>query len=139
MSFEIIYREADLSRERRCTLENPLNTEEYIESWYNTFNTYFDQYGCIEAYCKQLLQDMRTLVDRISSDTFWELFPHVLGIDARLALLGELIDLLKDDNLGIGSNELIAWVEKDYPYYTKELCGYNLNSQTNYSLIFQVK
>ncbi|RHK05400.1 hypothetical protein DW084_14060 [Enterococcus casseliflavus] len=76
------------------------------------------------------------MIDTISSENFWEVFPYLLGIDARLALLGELIDLLKDDQLGLGSKEL---VEKDYLCYTKELCGYNLNSKTNYSLIFQVK
>jgi len=83
--------------------------------------------------------EMSTLIDTISSENFWEVFPYFLGIDARLALLGELIDLLEDDQLGLGSKELIELVEKDYPCYTKELCGYNLNSKTNYSLIFQVK
>lgn len=120
-------------------LENQLNSKDYIQKWHTTFHPYFNRYSCIEEYCKQQLMEMSTLIDTISSENFWEVFPYLLGIDARLALLGELIDLLKDDHLGLGSKELIELVEKDYPCYTKELCGYNLNSKTNYSLIFQVK
>lgn len=120
-------------------MEEFMSAKEYIQSWQRALQPFFRKYILIEEYYNKLVLEMEELINCISSSTFWELFPRLLGIDARLALLAELVDLLLDDNLGLAPEELIEWVEKDYSSYTKELCGYNLNSRTNYSFIFQVK
>ncbi|TPR56921.1 DUF7006 family protein [Enterococcus sp. OL5] len=115
-----------------------LNTEEYIYNWLEVFKPFFIEYPQIEGYCKKLLADIEDVITSVSPKTFWKLFPRLLGIDARLALLGETVNLLTDDDLTIGSEEIISWIETDYVTYTKEICGYNLSDATNGSLIFQV-
>lgn len=124
--------------ERWIKVEKFINKYVYLDSWEKNLRPFFKQYVIIEDYYNQLVIQMERLIASISAETFWKVFPKLIGIDSRLALLNELVELLKDDNLSLEPEELINWIEKDYKYYTKELCGYNLISETNCSLIFQV-
>lgn len=119
-------------------MEKFTNLIEYIQSWEKIFRPFCNRYALIESYYNQLIKDFEQLIEELNTETFWEIFPKVLGIDARLALLNELIELLQAEDLAIDPKDLVALIEKDYKFYTKELCGYNLNSKTNCSLIFQV-
>lgn len=85
-------------------------------------------------YINNLFQQLDGFIENISKESFWDIFPRVLGVDAKLMLLSELIKL---DNLA--TDEIIRLTEKDYLHYLKELCGYNLNEKTNYSLVFNIK
>lgn len=115
-----------------------MNINDYIQSWEETFRPFFNRYVLIEIYYNQLVKKVNQLIEDVSPETFWEVFPELLGIDARLALLNELVELLPDEDLALEPGDLINWIEKDYKFYTKELCGYKLNSKTNCSIIFQV-
>lgn len=74
------------------------------------------------------------LTEKISKENFWSAFPEILGVDARLALLAELIQF--DD---FSEEEIIRMVETDYRGYYKELCGYNLNTTPPPLMIFTIK
>ncbi|TPR55073.1 DUF7006 family protein [Enterococcus sp. OL5] len=113
-----------------------MNAQNYTTSWEDKLQPFFNRYILIEDYSRQLFKDLEKLVANISQETFWEIFPKLLGIDARLALLSELVELIEEVDLS--PQELISWVEKDYTSYNKELCGYNLTSKTNQSFIFCV-
>ncbi|SFE57283.1 hypothetical protein SAMN04487887_11723 [Enterococcus casseliflavus] len=88
---------------------------------------YFDKY-VNKQFC--LLTD---LIEQISSENFWEIFPIILGIDAKLSILIEIIPI--ED---IESKEILKIVEKDYKTYSKELCGFDLSDKAPHSLIFNV-
>lgn len=74
------------------------------------------------------------LIESISSETFWQVLPEILGIDAKFSLLKDLIAF--DD---FSDEEIIKITENDYLIYFKELCGYNLKMKTEMSLIFNVR
>lgn len=87
----------------------------------------------LRPYLENQLQQMNQLTVSISNETFWQVFPKILGIDAKLNLLVELIQF--DD---FSNNEIVRVIEKDYKNYFKELCGYDLKMKTKPSIIFQV-
>lgn len=87
----------------------------------------------ITEYLNILLDRLSQLIESINQDTFWILIPEILGIDAKLNLLVELStfeDFSKD--------EIIRIIENDYKNYFKELCGYDLNTKTRPSMIFNI-
>lgn len=57
----------------------------------------------------------------------------VLGIDAKLTLITELIPFD-----GFTNEEIIRIVENDYQDYFKELCGYDLKMIDKPSMIFHI-
>lgn len=76
--------------------------------------------GLSDCLGKQFYR-LEYLIKLISPETFWAVFPEILGIDAQINLLMELVSLEVFSN-----EEIIRIVEKDYRYYFKELCGYDL-------------
>lgn len=87
----------------------------------------------LEAYLNSQLSNLEKLTANISKETFWEIFPEILGIDAKLNLLVELStfeDFSKD--------EIIRIIENDYKNYFRELCGYDLSTKTRPSMIFNI-
>ena len=78
-------------------------------------------------------QRMTDLIDAIDPETFWQTLPEILGIDAKLMLLIELIGF--ED---FPTQEILRIVEEDYRFYFKELCGYDLSMETRPSIIFNV-
>ena len=86
-----------------------------------------------KLYLKKQIARLDELLDSLTKETFWTVLPEILGIDSKLAAF---VDLVNHETFS--SNEIIQIIEKDYRYYTKELCGYNLISEPKHSLIFNV-
>ena len=80
------------------------------------------------------MEQLTVLLEQLSKETFWQLIPRILGIDAKLCLLVEMVSF--DE---FSEEELIHMIEQDYSTYFKELCGYNLSKQTTHSLVFSVQ
>lgn len=87
----------------------------------------------LAAYLDSQVKKLDQLIEGISQETFWQVFPEILGIDAKLTLLTELIPFEDFSN-----EEIIRIVENDYRDYFKELCGYNLKMKDMPSIIFNV-
>lgn len=87
----------------------------------------------LEDYLEKQLERLNQLIDEISKETFWKVFPKILGIDAKLSLLA---DLSKYEDFS--EADIIRIIESDYQNYFKELCGYDLSMQTKYSIVFNV-
>lgn len=76
---------------------------------------------------------LETLVEQISQENFWNVLPEILGIDAKLGIVSELI--VFDD---FSNEDIVRMVETDYRTYFKELCGYDLSMEPKHSVIFNV-
>lgn len=87
----------------------------------------------LNDYIDEQFKQLEQLIAKISEENFWHVFPKVLGIDAKLVLLTELIRF-EDFSTG----EIIRIVEHDYRTYFKELCGYDLKTETRHSIVFNV-
>ena len=85
------------------------------------------------TYLESQFQKLDQLIERISQETFWQVFPEILGIDAKLTLVTELMPYEDFSN-----EEIIRIVENDYQDYFKELCGYDLRMKDKPSMIFHV-
>lgn len=88
----------------------------------------------LHKYLAEQFDRLNHLTSLISEETFWQVFPEILGIDARINLLMELAPFEEFSN-----EEIIRIVEKDYQNYFKELCGYDLKTKTNPSMIFTIQ
>ena len=108
---------------------------------FETKKDYIDQFKTritrdnkeLKTYFNNQVTHLNQLTQAISQDTFWQLFPKILGIDAKLALLTELIQFEEFSN-----EEILRIVETDYRSYFKELCGYDLITEPKHSIIFNV-
>ena len=87
----------------------------------------------LKIYLADQIRRLNTLVDQISSHNFWEVWPKILGIDAKISLVAELISF---ENFS--SEDILRIAESDYQTYFKELCGYDLSMETKHSMIFNV-
>ncbi|MBO1097689.1 hypothetical protein FQS90_14340 [Enterococcus casseliflavus] len=87
----------------------------------------------MREYINKQIVRLIELTDNISKTTFWQDFPEILGLDAKLNLLVELCKIQE-----FSSNEIIRITENDYRTYFKELCGYDLSMKTKYSMIFSI-
>lgn len=87
----------------------------------------------LKTYFNNQVTHLNQLTQGISQDTFWQFFPEILGIDAKLTLLTELIQFDEFSN-----EEILRIVENDYRSYFKELCGYDLITEPKHSMIFNV-
>lgn len=87
----------------------------------------------LATYLNSPVEKLDQLIESISHETFWQVFPKILGIDAKLTLLTELMPFEDFSN-----EEIIRIVENDYRDYFKELCGYDLKMKEKPSIIFHV-
>ena len=87
-------------------------------------------------YIKELERNLEFLLCKLSSETFWELFPKILGIDAKLTLLENF--LYSDLTTSINSTSLITLVEQDYKTINQENYDYTVNDTVPASFIFCV-
>ncbi|WP_430601475.1 hypothetical protein IGJ01_000945 [Enterococcus sp. AZ089] len=106
--------------------------EEYIEYFQGTLLGRRNETEWDDYINKQLCR-LDELTAIISEETFWQVFPQILGIDARLNLLAEFISYDV-----FSSQEIICIVENDFQTYFKELCGYNLKMPVKPLMIFNV-
>lgn len=84
-------------------------------------------------YINDQFNQLDNLLEIISQESFWSVIPKILGIDAKLSLITELIQF--ED---FCHTDIIRIVETDYRTYYKELCGYDLSMETKHSLVFNV-
>ncbi|MGA5592438.1 DUF7006 family protein [Enterococcus mundtii] len=89
--------------------------------------------GEVKEYLTQQFEKLNQLTSTISPDNFWEDFPKILGIDAKLTLIMELFQFQE-----LSTKEILRIVETDYRTYFKEFCRNELNAKNNYSLVFNV-
>lgn len=122
-----------MEEKRRQTMTQLKTKSDYI----NQFQSALDQAGPerknLTAFLDRQVQKFDQLIESISQETFWQVFPEILGIDAKLTLVTELIPFEDFSN-----EEIIRIVENDYRDYFKELCGYNLKMKDMPSIIFNV-
>lgn len=109
--------------------------EEYFEKFEHQINQKKSNQAApiLYEYMNRQFDQLMELIENLSKETYWQLIPQILGIDAKLSLLVEAIQFE-----GFSDTELIRMIEQDYCTYFKELCGYNLSMEPNQSLIFTV-
>ncbi|MBK0039231.1 MULTISPECIES: DUF7006 family protein [unclassified Enterococcus] len=107
--------------------------EEYINYFRQVLENRTKGQPVLEEYLKKQNDHLNRLMKHLSSENFWQVLPELLGIDAKLNLM---IELIKFEDFS--AEELLRVVETDYRSYFKELCGYDLQSKTPPSIIFQV-
>ncbi|MBO1097679.1 hypothetical protein FQS90_14270 [Enterococcus casseliflavus] len=110
-----------------------MTQEEYQRYFLELLNETKKDVPVVQAYFTELCQQLNQLINEISPEHFWATFPKILGIDAKLLLLTELVKF--DD---FSSEDIIRITENDYKYYFKELCGYHLGMETKPSMVFSV-
>lgn len=109
-----------------------------------TKNDYIDQFQValtqsgtdrtiLNTYFDDQVKKLDQFIESISQETFWLVFPKILGVDAKLTLLTELVTI--ED---FSSEEIIRIIENDYKDYFKELCGYDLKMKDKPSIIFHI-
>jgi len=107
--------------------------EEYFRSFEEAIKIADREIEELLLYFNEQRKRMQNLIKRINPKSFWHVLPEVLGIDAKLMLLIELIGF--ED---FPTQEILRIVEEDYLFYFKELCGYDLSMETRPSIIFNV-
>lgn len=107
---------------------------EYTEYFQRALDDETSRRQVLADFLEQQLDLMEQLTLNISYENFWKVFPEILGIDAKLTLLVELIQF--ND---FSEEEIIRIIETDYRNYFKELCGFDLNTKTKHSMIFNIK
>ncbi|MEI1233327.1 hypothetical protein IGK30_003478 [Enterococcus sp. AZ178] len=106
---------------------------DYIKQFQVALDQVKSERTTLTTYLDSQVQKLDQLIESISQETFWQVFPKVLGIDAKLTVLTELI--VFDD---ISNEEIIRIVENDYQDYFKELCGFDLKMKDKPSMIFHI-
>lgn len=114
-------------------METPLTKDEYVRQFQDAVTQAKRETRELKEYLSQQFERLNQLTSEVSPDNFWETLPEVLGIDAKLTLIAELIRY--DD---FSMQEILRLVETDYRTYLKELCGNELSTETNHSLVFHV-
>ncbi|MGM9903014.1 hypothetical protein A5844_001704 [Enterococcus sp. 10A9_DIV0425] len=107
--------------------------ENYISGFYQALKETNRKPEEAKKYIDKQVNRLDQLLENISKDTFWEILPEILGIDSKLMVFLELINYEE-----YTVDEIIQLAEKDYRYYTKELCGYEINMETKHSMIFNL-
>lgn len=106
---------------------------DYIKQFQLALDQSDQERTALTTYLNRQCQKLDQLIESISQETFWQVFPKILGIDAKLTLVTELIPFEDFSN-----EEIIRIVENDYKDYFKELCGYDLKMKDKPSMIFSV-
>lgn len=108
--------------------------EDYIKGFTQVFQQTKRDTKDLEVYMEIQFQRLDILLEGMTQETFWQRYPEILGIDAKLLLIAELVHY--ED---FSSEEIIRIIETDYRTYFKELCGYNLSMESKHSMIFNLQ
>lgn len=106
---------------------------EYRNYFFNVLKQKSGERQLLFDFLKEQFNRFNQLVKDISEESFWQILPEILGIDAKLSLLLELVQF--ED---LNDEDVIRIIEADYQSYFQELCGYDLKSKPNYSMIFNL-
>ncbi|MBO1123627.1 hypothetical protein FQS88_17410 [Enterococcus casseliflavus] len=107
--------------------------DDYIKQFQTAIDQAEPERTTLTTYLDGQVEKLDQLIESISQETFWQTFPEILGIDAKLMLLTELMPFEDFSN-----EEIIRIVENDYRDYFKELCGYDLKMKDKPSIIFHL-
>lgn len=107
--------------------------EDYIKGFTQVFTETKRDTKDLEVYATTQVQRLDILLEDLTQKNFWQRWPEILGIDAKLSIVTELVHF--ED---FSSEEIIRMAETDYQTYFKELCGYDLSMETKHSMIFNV-
>ena len=107
--------------------------DDYIKKFQTAIDQAEPERTTLSTYMDNQVKKFNQLIEVISPNTFWQVFPEILGIDAKLMLLTELMPFEDFSN-----EEIIRIVENDYQDYFKELCGYDLKMKDKPSIIFHL-
>ncbi|MGM0285774.1 MULTISPECIES: DUF7006 family protein [unclassified Enterococcus] len=110
-----------------------ITKEEYMEYFQQSLKKQGKERKALSHYMEEQFEKFNQLIDGVSKDSFWDVFPKILGIDAKLTLLIELVSFENFSN-----KDIIRIVQNDYKNYFKELCGYDLKMKSKPSMIFNV-
>ena len=119
--------------ERSELMTNSPASEDYFRPFKEAIQSADVETEPLLLYFNTQRQRMIDLIDAIDPETFWQILPEILGIDAKLMLLIELIGF--ED---FPTQEILRIVEEDYLFYFKELCGYDLSMETKPSMLFKL-
>ena len=106
---------------------------EYMEQFQTALDGSGQERVALTEYLHKQFEKLTRLIENISPENFWEAVSEVLGIDAKLTLLTELIPFEDFTN-----EEIVRIIENDYKSYFKELCGDDLKSKDRPSMIFNI-
>ena len=113
----------------------PLFTKEsYVHHFEEVIAQAGEERTALTDYVRTQVEMLTQLIETMTQETFWEHLPEILGIDAKLNLLTEL--LIFED---FPNEEILRIVETDYRSYFKELCGYSLTETPKPSMIFTIR
>ncbi|ONN40434.1 DUF7006 family protein [Enterococcus mundtii] len=113
----------------------PLTKDEYMCQFQENIPQDKKESEELNEYLVQQFEQLNQLTSTISSNNFWENLPKILGIDAKLTLIAELI---RYDYSKLPIKEILRIVETDYRTYFKELCGNESSEKNKYSMLFNV-
>lgn len=111
------------------------NTDKYVTNFFESFDKINKKQNLskLKNYLNNEMKQMNELVESVTMNNFWKIIPKILGIDAKLSLVLELIRFQN-----FSEEDIIRITESDYLTYFKELCGYTLDAETNHSIVFNV-
>lgn len=112
-----------------------LTKDEYLRQFQERMSHDKRENEELNAYLTQQFEELNQLISTISPDNFWENLPKIIGIDAKLTLMAEIICY---DYSKLLTKEILRLVETDYRTYFKELCGNDLSANNKYSMVFNI-
>lgn len=113
----------------------PLTRDEYMRQFQENLPEDKKENEELNQYLVQQFEKLNQLISTISPDNFWENLPKIIGIDAKLTLIAEMSCY---DYSQLPIKEILRIVETDYRTYFKELCGNELSTKNNSSMVFNV-
>ena len=81
---------------------------------------------------------MKQAIEIINNKNFFRIHSILMGLDLRLQILLDLLEIVEDDSGVLSEQEIVGIAENDYQNYFKEMCSYNYNQQMPHSLYFSV-
>ncbi len=106
---------------------------EYFEKKCQELAKYERNYKVVKEI-RNICEEMLEVIDKITPDTFFESTSKILGYDARLQILIEMVKEFPT----LSNEKIIELSRRDYKSYSKELCGYCLRDVVPHSLYFSV-
>ncbi|MGG5305764.1 hypothetical protein IGK38_000397 [Enterococcus pernyi] len=116
-------------------MKSPRTKDEYMRQFQESILKDKKENEELNEYLTQQFEQLDQLTRTVSPDNFWENIPRILGIDAKLTLMAELI---RYDYQLITIKEMMRIVETDYRTYFKELFENNLSVNNTYSMVYNV-
>jgi len=116
-------------------MKPPLTKDEYMRQFQEIIPQDKRKSEEMNEYLAQQFEQLEQLTRTVSPDNFWGNIPRILGIDAKLTLMAELICYEYNK---IPTDEILRIVEAEYRTYYKELCDNNLSTNNNFSMVWNV-